>query len=123
MGLFRGRRATPRPPAADLETATVDVDGRSMPLREVLLAARVVGTGLSVIVHHPDFELLLEEPRAEAAYEVLVATLGEAVLRGTVVELSPATYPPIDPFGPEQLRAFVRSLGITIELPPETPPE
>lgn len=119
MGLFRGRRTTPRPPAADLQAATVDVDGRSMPLREVLLAARVVGPGLSVTVYHPDFELLLEEPRAEAAHEVLVATLGEAVFRGTVVELSPATYPPIDPFGPEQLRAFVRSLGITIELPEE----
>jgi hypothetical protein len=117
MGLFRGRRTAPRPPAADLETATVEVDGRSIPLREVLLAARVVGSGLSVIVHHPDFELLLEEPRSEAAYEALVATLGEAVFRGTVVEFSPATYPPIDPFGPEQLRAFVRSLGIAIELP------
>jgi hypothetical protein len=119
MALFRGRRTAPRPPVADLETATIEVDGRSMPLREVLLAARVVGSGLSVIVHHPDFELLLEEPRAKAAYEALVATLGEEVFRGTVVELSPATYPPIDPFGPEQLRAFVRSLGIAIELPTE----
>ena len=44
-----------------------------------------------------------------------MATLGEEVLRGAVAELSPATYPPIDPFGPEQLRAFVRSLGITVE--------
>jgi hypothetical protein len=117
MGLFRGRRAAPRPPAADLQTATVEVDGRTMPLREVQLAARVVGPGLSVVVHHPDFALLLEEPRAEAAHEMLVATLGEEVLRATVVEVSPATYEPIDPFGPEQLRAFVRSLGITIELP------
>jgi hypothetical protein len=117
MGLFRGRRTAPRPPAVDLETATVEVDGRSMALREVLLAARVAGTGLSVTVHHPDFELLLEEPRAEAAYEALVAILGEEVFRGTVVELSPATYPPIDSFGPEQLRAFVRSLGIAIDVP------
>ena len=117
MGLFRGRRTTPRPPAADLGTATVEADGRTIPLREVLLAARVVGTGLSVVVHHPDFELLMEEPRAEAAHEMLVATLGEQLLRGTVVEPSPATYPPIDPFGPEQLRPFVRSLGVTIELP------
>jgi hypothetical protein len=117
MGLFRGRRPTPRPPAADLETATVEVEGRSLRLREVLLAARVAGPGLSVIVHHPAFADLLDEPRSQAAYEVLVATLGEEVFRGTVVEFSPATYPPLDPFGPEQLRAFARSLGITIELP------
>jgi hypothetical protein len=119
MGLFRGRRTTPRPPVADLETASIEVDGHTLALREVLLAARIVGSGMSVIVYHPALADLLEEPRAEAAVELLVATLGEEVLRGTVVELSPATYPPIDPFGPEQLRAFVRSLGITIELPEE----
>jgi hypothetical protein len=116
MGLFK-RRASHRPAAADLETATVEVEGRSLAVRDVLIAARIVGPGMSVMVYHPDFGDLLEEPRAEAAQEVLVATLGEEVLRGTVAELMPATHPPIDPFGPEQLRAFVRSLGITIELP------
>ncbi len=116
MGLFK-RRTTPRPPVADLETASVEVAGQAFALREVLLAARVVGPGLSVMAYHPGFTDLPEESRAEAALEVLVATLGEEVFRGTVVELSPASYPPIDPFGPEQLRAFVRSLGIEIVLP------
>ena len=119
MGLFRRGRTTPQPPVADLETAAVDVDGRSLPLREVLLAARVVGPGLSVIVYHPVLADLPEQPRAEAAASLLLATLGEEVLRGIVVDLSPATYPPLDPFGPEQLRDFVRSLGVTMDLPEE----
>ena len=119
MGLFRGRRTTPRPPAADLETAVVEVEGAVLAGREALLAARVAGRGLSVVVHHPAFAHLSDQARGHATLEVLVQTLGEQVLAGTVVELSPALYPPLDPFGPEQLRAFVRSIGITIEVPEE----
>lgn len=114
MSLFR-RRTTPRQPVADLDHASVEVDGRTLGLADVLVAARVEGGGLSVIVHHPAMADLLDEPRALAAQEILVAALGEDGLRRTVVQISPATHPPIDPFGLESLRAFVRSLGVAVD--------
>ncbi|MET0840361.1 MAG: hypothetical protein ABWY19_16395, partial [Marmoricola sp.] len=100
MALFR-RRTTPRPPVADLEHASVEVGGRTLALSEVLVAARVEGGGLSVIVHHPALADLLDEPRLLAAHEILVAALGEDGLRRTVVQVSPANHPPIDPFSLE----------------------
>ena len=114
MALFR-RRTTPRPPVADLDRAAVEVDGRSLALSEALVAARVEGGGLSVTVYHPALADLLDEPRAQASYEILVAALGEDALRRTVVQVSPATHPPIDPFGLGPLRAFVRSLGVAVD--------
>jgi hypothetical protein len=117
MGLFR-RRTPPRPAVADLSTAMVDVDGQQLSLAEALVAARVVGAGLSVVVHHPRFADLLEEQRARTALEMVEATLGEDLVPQVVVELSPAVHSPIDPFTLEQLREFVRSLGIAVEPAP-----
>jgi hypothetical protein len=117
MGLF-SRRRTPRPPVAHLDNFSIEVDGRALALAESLVAARVEGRGLQVVVHHPAFADMLDEPRALAAGEILVATLGEDALRRTVVQIDPATYPPIDPFGLEELRTFVRSLGVAVD-PPE----
>jgi hypothetical protein len=114
MGLFR-RRATPRPPVADLSSATVEVDGRTLELGEALVAARIDGPGMAVVIYHPDFADLLDEPRHRAAHEMAVATLGEDLVPRTIVELSAATHAPIDPFTLEQLREFVRSLGIAVE--------
>ena len=103
---------------ADLETASIEAGGHTLALSKALVAARVEGPGLSVIVHHPAFADLPEAPRAEAAVEILVATLGEDGLRRVVVQVDPATYPPIDPFDLTALRAFVRSLGVAVD-PPE----
>jgi len=114
VGLFK-RRTTPRPPVADLDTSSIEVDGRTFALAEVLVAARVEGPGLSVIVYHPAFADLPDEQRALAAQEVLVATLGEEGLRLAVAQVAPATHPPIDPFGLEPLRSFVRSFGIPVD--------
>ena len=75
-------------------------------MTEALVAARVEGPGLHVIVYHPAFADLLDEPRALAAQEILVATLGEGGLRLAVSQVSPATHPPIDPFGLEPLRVL-----------------
>ncbi len=119
MGLFR-RRTTPqpsRPPVADLDTASVEVGEGRFALAETLVAARVDGPGLAVIVYHPAFADLPEEPRAEAGLEMLVATLGEDGLRQTVTQVDLATYPPIDPFDLTALRAFVRSLGVAVDPP------
>ena len=116
MGLFK-RRTTSRPPAADLETATIEVDGQSLELSKALVAARVEGNGLSVIVYHPAFADMSEEPRAQAAVEILIAGLGEDGLRRVVVQVDPATYPPIDPFDLTALRSFVRSLGVAVDPP------
>ena len=88
-------------------------------MADVLVAARVAGRGLQVSVYHPAFADLPDEARLEAAVEVLVATLGEEGLHRSVVDISPATHPPIDPFGLEPLRAFVRSLGVPVD--PEAP--
>ncbi len=114
MGLFR-RRSTPRPAVSDLSSATVQVEGRSLALAEALVAARIEGPGMSVVIYHPDFADLLDEPRLHAAHEMAVATLGEDLVPRTILELSSATHPPIDPFTLEQLREFVRSLGIAVE--------
>ena len=84
-------------------------------MAEVLVSARVEGGGLSVVVHHPAFADLLDEPRARAALEVLFATLGEQGVKACVVAVSPAAHAPIDPFGLEQLRTFVRGLGVDVE--------
>ena len=75
MGLFK-TTDTSRPPVADLETATIEVDGQSLELAKALVAARVEGNGLSVIVYHPAFADLSDEPRAQAAVEILVAAPG-----------------------------------------------
>lgn len=117
MGLFKRRATQLRPPVGDLATATVEAGGQTFDLSRVLVAARVEGPALSVVVYHPDFADLLDEPRVLAAYEVVLATLGEDGLRHSVHTVAPATHPPIDPFGLEPLRAFVRSLGVTIETP------
>ena len=116
MGLFK-RRTTSRPAVADLDTATIEVDGRPLALAEVLVAARVDGPGLAVIVHHPAFADLSEEQRVQGSVEILIAVLGEDVLRQVVTQVDPATHPPIDPFGLPALRAFVRSVGVTIDAP------
>ena len=114
MALFR-RRKTSRSPVADLDTTSLEVGGSAIALADVLVAARVAGRGLQVSVYHPSFADLPDETRLEAAVEVLVATLGEEGLHRSVVDISPATHPPIDPFGLSPLRAFVQSLGVTIE--------
>ena len=116
MGLFK-RRTTPRPPVADLDSASIEVSGDTLALAKALVAARVEGPGLSVIVHHPAFADLPEERRTEAAVEILVAALGEDGLRRVVVQIDPATYPPIDPFDLTALRSFVRSLGVAVDPP------
>jgi hypothetical protein len=116
VGLFK-RRTPTRPAVADLDTATVDADGQQLKLAEALVAARVDGQGLAVIVHHPAFANLSEQLRVHGAVEILIATLGEEVLRHVVTQVDPATHPPIDPFGLPALRAFVRSLGIAIDAP------
>jgi hypothetical protein len=113
MGLFKRRQAS-RPPLADLDSS-LDVGGGALALKDALVAARVEGNGLQVVVFHPAFAELGEEQRAEASYEILVATLGEDVLRMVVSQVDPATHPPIDPFGLGPLRDFVRSLGIAVE--------
>ena len=69
-------------------------------------------------MYHPAFADLTEEPRAQAAVEILIAGLGEDGLRRVVVQVDPATYPPIDPFDLTALRSFVRSLGVAVD-PPE----
>jgi ABC-type protease/lipase transport system fused ATPase/permease subunit len=116
MGLFK-RRTTSRAAVADLDTATVDADGRPLALAEALVAARVDGAGLAVIVHHPAFAELSDQLRVHGAVEILIATLGEDVLRQVVTQVDPATHPPIDPFGLPALRAFVRSVGVTVDVP------
>jgi len=117
VALFK-RRRTSRPPLADLDSTSIEVGGQTLALKDVLVAARVEGTGLQVVVFHPDFADLGDELRAEASVEILVATLGEDGLRSVVGQLDPATHPPIDPFGLTALRAFVRSLGVPVD-PPE----
>jgi hypothetical protein len=114
VGLFK-RRQAPRPPLADLEASSLDAAGRSLALKDTLVAARVEGNGLLVVVFHPAFADLSGEQRAEAAYEILVATLGDNPLRLVVSQVDPATHPPIDPFGLTALRDFVRSLGVAVE--------
>jgi hypothetical protein len=114
VALFQ-RRRTSRLPLADLDGSSVDAGGVSLALKEALVAARVEGNGLQVIVFHPAFAELSEEQRAQASAEILVATLGEDALRMVVSQLDPATHPPIDPFGLSPLRDFVRSLGVRIE--------
>jgi hypothetical protein len=114
MGLFK-RRPPARLPLADLEASSVEVGGLSLPLKDALVAARVEGNGLQVVVFHPLFAELGEEQRLEASVEMLVAALGEEALRLVVSQVDPATHPPIDPFGLSPLRDFVRSLGVPIE--------
>jgi hypothetical protein len=114
MALFK-RRKTLRPPVADLDSSSVEAGGRTMALSEALVAARVEGRGLQVVVFHPVLADLPDEPRLEAAVEILIAAIGENALRSVVVDLSPATDPPIDPFGLPALRAFVISLGVAVE--------
>ena len=117
MGLFKKRKES-RLPLADLEGTSFEIAGRTLALKDALVAARVEGNGLQVIVFHPAFADLGEDERAEASVELLVATLGEEALRLVVAQVDPATHPPIDPFGLSPLRDFVRSLGVPVE-PPE----
>ena len=114
VGLFK-RRRTSRQPLADLDGASLEVGGHSLALKDALVAARVEGNALQVVVFHPVFVDLPDEQRLEASVDILVATLGEDVLRLVVSQIDPATHPPIDPFGLGPLRDFVRSLGVTIE--------
>lgn len=117
MGLFRKRGEPLRPPRADL-TATLDLESGPVSLPDVAIGARVDAGRLTVEVHHPTFPDLPDEPRLLAAREVLVAVLGEKGLRQVVHQLRATTYPPIDSFGPESLRAFARSLGADVDPPP-----
>lgn len=114
MGLFK-RRRTARLPLADLDGASVDAGGLSLALKDALVAARVEGNGLQVVVFHPAFAELSGDQRTQASVDILVATLGEDALRMVVSQVDPATHPPIDPFALSPLRDFVRSLGVSVE--------
>ena len=114
MGLFK-RRKESRQPVADLDGSSLEVGGSRLALKEALVAARVEGNGLQVVVYHPAFADLPDEQRVVASVEILVATLGQEALRQVVTQVDPAAHPPIDPFGLGPLREFVRSLGVPIE--------
>ena len=122
MALFRKRRDALRPPVADLDAAEVSAEGRTLALRQAVVGARVDGGRLQVEVHHPVFADLPDESRLRAAEEIMVATLGEQGLRQSVGELRAVAYQPIDSFGLDPLRSFVRSLGVSIEPPTADPP-
>lgn len=122
MGMFRRRHEEPmRPPVADLGSQ-LQVGELALGLGAVEVGARVESGRLEVEVFHPTLAGLDDERRLAVVQEVLIATLGERGLRQVVHVARAATYPPIDAFGLEGLRAFARSLGADVDPPAEDAP-
>lgn len=78
--------------------------------RDVTVSARMAGSRIDVVLHHPSFDDLDEGPQMQVAFLALDAALGENDTELWIGEIKPTTYPPMDGFGLVALRALVDNL-------------
>jgi hypothetical protein len=117
----RWRRAAPdpdrvwqyadaRPPAADLDGVTLQVEGITLDVALTTLVVRMSGAALDVGVHHPRFAGLPEQARTTAAFLILDQALGEADVETWIGTVDVIVHPPLDPLPLAGLPSVVRDL-------------
>lgn len=102
---------------SDVRLPAPDVDGVVLRLGEVDLDAasasadaRVDGAALDVVVHHPAYAHLPEQPRDTATLLLLDAVLGESAVETWLGSIASSTAPALDPVPLVALRSVVDDL-------------
>ena len=99
-----------RPASPAPEGVSLEVDGQRLDLARASAGARVVGSGVDVMVHHPAWAALTPESRLQAAFLLLDTVLGEAAVETWLGDVSAAEVEPLDAIPLTGLRAVVQSL-------------
>ena len=102
--------ADSRRPVTDLDAVELEVDGRVIAFRDVVMSARREGLRISVSVHHPSFQHLDDESRATIAYLALDSALGETDVECWIGEVSRPQVAPLDAFPLVWIRSLVADL-------------
>lgn len=100
-----------RPPVAEPDDVILSSEGGpDIAFADVRLSARRTGSRFDVVLYHPAFIELPEEPRRQIAFLALDAALGEADVELWIGGIDVATHAPLDGFGLSALRAVVADL-------------
>ena len=117
----RWLRAAPRPdatwayadtrqPVENVEELELELDGRAVAFKEVVITARREGLRIPVSVFHPIFPDVDDRTRLRVTYLVLDAVLGEEDVECWLGEVTAAESAPLDAFPVKWLRGLVHDL-------------
>ncbi|WP_186526289.1 DUF695 domain-containing protein [Leekyejoonella antrihumi] len=102
--------ADSRQPVSDLAGYGLQIAGRDVAVRDVVVGVRRRASRLDVSVYHPLMADLNDHEQMRLAFLALDAALGEEATETWIGELAPAQDAPLDGFGLSGLRATVREL-------------
>jgi hypothetical protein len=100
-----------RPPTKDLEGTTLTIASKRLDLASALVGARVAGTAIDVVVHHPEYPDMTREDRDRATFLLLDAALGESAVETWIGGVTSSTIPSLDPVPLLGLRSVVAEIA------------
>jgi hypothetical protein len=102
--------ADTRQPVEDLDDLELEVNGRVIAFKDVVITARREGLRIPVAVYHPVFPDVDNGTRLTITYLALDAVLGEEDVECWVGEVTATESAPLDAFPLKWLRGLVRDL-------------
>lgn len=100
-----------RQPAADPESAELEVAGERLDVASAVAAVAIRGAAVDLGVHHPAYARLGEQERQVATFLLLDTVLGEATVETWVGAVTATAFMPLDPVPLAMVRGVVRDLA------------
>lgn len=97
-------------PVEDLDGVVLEIGGREVAFKDVVITARRDGLRIPVSVYHPVFQDVDDRLRETITYLALDNVLGESDVECWVGEVTACEAPPLDAFPLKWLRGLVRDL-------------